>query len=122
MGHDVTVGMAGASGSFQLNTFKPLIAHNVLSSIRLLADACRCFDRFCARGLEANRGRIADHLAQSLMLVTALVPRLGYDKAAAVAQKAHREGTTLEAAAISLGVLTTEEYAELVRPDAMVAP
>jgi len=120
MGNDVAVGIAGALGNFELNVYKPLIAHATLQSIRLLADACASFDRHLARGLEPNPGRIADHLGRSLMLVTALVPRLGYDRAAEIAVKAHREGLTLREAAVALGALTAEEFDALVRPEGMV--
>jgi fumarate hydratase class II len=120
LGNDVAVGVGGASGNFQLNVFKPLILHNVLRSGELLADACASFEQFCARGIEANPARIAEHLERSLMLVTALVPRLGYDRAASVARKAHREGLTLKAAAVALGELSDGEFDALVRPEAMV--
>jgi fumarate hydratase class II len=120
LGNDVAVTVGGASGNFELNVFKPLIARNVLHSVRLLADACDSFDRHCARGIEPDRARIRAHVERSLMLVTALVPRLGYDRAAEIARKAHAEGSTLREAAIGLGYLTGEEYDRLVRPDAMV--
>jgi len=119
MGNDVAVGMAGALGNFELNVYKPLIAHAVLQSVRLLADACESFDRHLARGLEPRPARIAEHLGRSLMLVTALVPRLGYDRAAKIATRAHREGTTLREAAIAEGALSAEEFDALVRPEAM---
>jgi fumarate hydratase class II len=114
------VAIGAASGNFQLNVCKPLILHNVLQSGELLADACVSFERFCAQGIEPNPARIAEHLTQSLMLVTALVPRLGYDRAARVAQKALREGLTLKAAATALGDLSEQEFDALVRPEAMV--
>ena len=120
MGNDVAVAIGAASGNFQLNVCKPLILHNVLQSGELLADACVSFERFCAQGIEPNPARIAEHLTQSLMLVTALVPRLGYDRAARVAQKAHREGLTLKAAATALGDLSEQEFDALVTPEAMV--
>jgi fumarate hydratase class II len=119
MGHDVAVGIAGASGNFELNVFKPLIILDVLRSARLLADACASFDRYCARGIRPNLPRIADHLERSLMLVTALAPRLGYDRAAAIAHKAHAEGLSLRAAAVALGALSAEEFDALVRPETM---
>ena len=122
MANDVAVGLGGASGNFQLNVCKPLIAHNVLQSVRLLADACDSFERFCARGIEPNRPRIAAHLERSLMLVTTLVPRLGYDRAAEIARKAHREQITLREATVALGYLTAEEFDAIVRPEAMVHP
>ena len=116
--------MGGASGNFELNVFKPLIIHNVLHSIRLLADACQSFEEHCARGIEPDRERIRQHLERSLMLVTALAPRLGYDRAAEIAKKAHREGLTLKEAALALalGHLTAEEFDRWVRPERMVGP
>ncbi|MBI2455273.1 MAG: class II fumarate hydratase, partial [candidate division NC10 bacterium] len=121
-GNDVAVNVGGASGNFELNVFKPLIIHNVLHSVRLLADACDSFEEHCARGIEADRDRIRQHLERSLMLVTALAPRLGYDRAAEIAKKAHREGLTLKAAAVALGYLTQEEFDRYVRPERMVSP
>ncbi len=109
-GNDVAVGIAGASGNLELNTFKPLIVHNVLWSLRLLADASSSFEEHCARGIEPDRPRIQELLQRSLMLVTALTPRLGYEKAALIAQKAHREGCTLREAALALAFLTAEEF------------
>ncbi|MGH7415545.1 MAG: class II fumarate hydratase [Candidatus Rokuibacteriota bacterium] len=122
MGNDVAVGIGGASGNFELNVFKPLIIHNVLGSVRLLADACESFDTYCARGIEPDRERIRFLLERSLMLVTALAPRLGYDRAAAIAKKAHTEGRTLREATVALGYLTAEEFDRAVRPEAMVDP
>ncbi|MEX2221872.1 MAG: class II fumarate hydratase [Candidatus Rokuibacteriota bacterium] len=122
MGNDVAVGIGGASGNFELNVFKPLIIHNVLSSVRLLADACASFDTYCARGIEPDRERIRFLVERSLMLVTALASRLGYDRAAAIAKKAHAEGLTLKDAAVALGYLTAEEFDRVVRPEAMVDP
>jgi fumarate hydratase class II len=122
LGNDVAVSYGGASGSFELNTFKPLIIHNVLQSIRLLADGCASFDEHCARGIAANQARIAEHLRSSLMLVTALSPHLGYDAAAKIAKKAHAEGTTLKEAAIALGLLTGDRFDEIVRPEEMLKP
>jgi fumarate hydratase class II len=122
LGNDVAVNVGGASGNFELNVFKPLIIHNVLQSVRLLADACDSFEEHCARGLEPNLPRIREQLARSLMLVTALAPRLGYDRAAEIAKKAHREGITLREAAIALGYLTAEEFDREVRPERMVHP
>ena len=116
----VTVG--GASGNFELNVFKPLIIHHVLPSVRLLADACASFEAHCARGIEPDRARIREHLERSLMLVTALAPRLGYDRAAEIAKTAHREGLTLREAALRLGYLTAEEFDREVRPEKMVRP
>jgi fumarate hydratase class II len=122
LGNDVAVNVGGASGNFELNVFKPLIIHNVLHSVRLLADACESFEEHCARGIEPDRERIRQHLEQSLMLVTALAPRLGYDRAAEIAKKAHREGLTLKEAAVALGYLTAEEFDREVRPERMVKP
>jgi fumarate hydratase class II len=121
-GNDVAVTVGGAAGNFELNVWKPLIIHNVLRSIRLLADACESFERHCARGLEPDREGIRRNLERSLMLVTALAPRLGYDRAAEIARKAHREGSTLREAAVELGYLTGEEFDRLVRPERMVGP
>jgi fumarate hydratase class II len=122
MGNDVAVGIGGASGNFELNVFKPLIIHNVLQSIRLLGDACRNFNEFCAAGIEANRVRIHENLARSLMLVTALNPHIGYDNAAKIAKKAHKEGTTLKEAAIALGLVTAEQFDEWVDAKRMTEP
>jgi fumarate hydratase class II len=120
MGNDVAVGVGGASGNFELNVYKPLIIHNVLNSVRLLADACESFDRHCARGIEPDRERVRALVDRSLMLVTALAPRLGYDRAAQIAKKAHAEGLTLKQAAVALGYLTAEEFDREVRPESMV--
>ena len=122
LGNDVAIGFGGASGNFELNVFKPLIIHNALQSIRLLADGCTSFDEHCARGIEPDRERIARHLRESLMLVTALNPHIGYDSAAKIAKKAHAEGTTLREAAIALGLLTGERFDEIVRPELMTRP
>ncbi|HYL80619.1 MAG TPA: class II fumarate hydratase, partial [Candidatus Acidoferrum sp.] len=121
-GNDVAVNVGGASGNFELNVFKPLIIHNLLHSLRLLADACESFEEHCARGIEPNRERIREHLERSLMLVTALAPHLGYDRAAEIAKKAHREGLTLKEAALSLGYLSGEEFDKHIRPERMVRP
>lgn len=122
MGNDVTVSIAGSNGQFQLNVFKPVIAANVLESIQLLADACGSFNEHCVQGIEANQARIDEHLSHSLMLVTALNPHIGYYKAAEIANKAHAEGTSLKAAALSLGYVTEAEFDAWVDPAAMVAP
>ncbi|MFB3816255.1 MAG: class II fumarate hydratase [Candidatus Methylomirabilales bacterium] len=122
LGNDVAVNVGGASGNFELNVFKPLIIHNVLNSVRLLADACRSFEEHCARGIQPDGERIRQHLQRSLMLVTALAPRLGYDRAAEIAKKAHREGLTLKEAAVALGYLGAQEFDEHVRPERMVSP
>ncbi len=120
MGNDVAVAIGGASGNFELNVYKPLIIHNVLGSVRLLADGCASFDAHCARGIEPDRERIRFLVERSLMLVTALAPRLGYDRAAAIAKKAHAEGLTLKEAAVALGYLTAEEFDREIRPESMV--
>ncbi|MFN4280133.1 class II fumarate hydratase [Thermosynechococcus sp.] len=120
MGNDAAVGIAGSQGNFELNVFKPLIIHNVLHSIELLSDAGRTFTQFCLVGIEPNRKQIQAYLEQSLMLVTALNSHIGYDKAAAVAQKAYREGKTLKEAAVELGYLTAEEFDQWVRPEWML--
>ena len=122
IGNHVTVTVAGAQGNFELNVFKPVIIYNLLQSIRLLADACASFADNCVAGIEANRGRISELLHESLMLVTALNPRIGYDKAAKVAKKAHEEGTTLKEAALALGFLTAQQFDEWVRPENMLGP
>jgi fumarate hydratase class II len=120
LGNDVTVGIAGLSGHLQLNAFMPVIAHAFLQSARLVADGCDSFREHCAAGLEPVRERIAAHLERSLMLVTALAPRIGYDAAARIAKTAHAEGTTLREAAVALGLLSAEQYDEWVRPAEMV--
>src|SRR5262249_28420357 len=102
--------------------FKPLIIHNVLHSVRLLADASESFEEHCARGIEPSRARIQEQLGRSLMLVTALAPRLGYDRAAEIAKKAHKDGTTLKEAVLALGYLTAEEFDQEVRPEGMIGP
>ena len=122
LGNDVAVGIGAASGNFELNVFKPLIIHNTLHSIRLLGDACRNFREFCAEGIEPRRDRIAFNLEQCLMLVTALNPHIGYDNAAKIAKKAHKDGTSLKEAAVALGLLTAEEFDQKVRPEAMISP
>ncbi|SDG63430.1 class II fumarate hydratase [Paraburkholderia phenazinium] len=119
-GNDVAVNMGGASGNFELNVFRPMIAHNVLQSIRLLADGAHSFNDNCAVGIEPNRERIDTLLNESLMLVTALNPHIGYDKAAKIAKQAHKEGTTLKAAALALGFVTEQQFDEWVRPHDMV--
>jgi fumarate hydratase class II len=120
MGHDAAVGFAGSQGHLELNTYRPLILSNVLHSVTLLTDACRSFTDHCVVGLVADRERIAELLDQSLMLVTALSPHLGYDKAAQVAHKAHHERKTLKDACVELGCLSAEEFERLVRAEAMI--
>ena len=115
-GNDAAVAFAGTQGNFELNVYKPVMAHAVLESIRLIADACRSFNDHCAVGIEPNRERIAQNLETNLMQVTALNPHIGYDKAAAIAKKAHREGTSLREAALALGHLTDEQFDQWVVP------
>ncbi|RMF86191.1 MAG: class II fumarate hydratase [Nitrospirae bacterium] len=122
IGNDTTINVAGASGNFELNVFKPVLIHNLLQSIRLLADACDSFRERCVVGIEPDRERIAELLERSLMLVTALNPHIGYDNAAKIAKKAHAEGTTLKEAALALGLLTEEEFDRWVRPERMLGP
>jgi fumarate hydratase class II len=122
MGNNTTVSIAGSNGHFELNVFKPVIIYNVLQSIRLIADACVSFTDNCVVGIEANKDRIKEHLNNSLMLVTALNPHIGYDNAAKVAKKAHKEGTTLKQAAMDLKLLTGKQFDEWVRPETMIAP
>jgi fumarate hydratase class II len=121
-GNDVAINFGGASGNFELNVYKPLIIHNFLQSARLLADASRSFNDNCAVGIEPDRARIDKMLRESLMLVTALNPHIGYDKAAKIAKTAHKEGITLKEAAVKLGFLTAEQFDEWVRPEDMVGP
>ena len=121
-GNDVAINMGGAQGHLELNVFKPVIANAFLQSVRLLGDAMASFEEHCARGIEPNRERIAALLHGSLMLVTALAPRIGYDKAAQIAKKAHREGTGLREAALALGYVSESQYDEWVRPEDMIKP
>ena len=122
LGNDVAIGIAGASGNFELNVFKPVIAHNFLQSARLLADGMASFERHCVRGIEANRERIGELVERSLMLVTALTPHIGYDKAAEIARHADRQGITLKEAALALGYVTAAQYEDWVVPAAMTGP
>ena len=119
LGNDVAVNVGGATGHFELNVFKPMMAYNFLHSARLIGEAAASFEANCVAGLEPNEARIREHLNNSLMLVTALNTRIGYDNAAKIAKKAHAEGTTLRAAGIELGLLTGEQFDEWVRPEAM---
>jgi fumarate hydratase class II len=121
-GNDVAVNFGGASGNFELNVYKPVIAHNFLQSARLIADGCDSFRKNCAVGIEPNRPRIQKQLEQSLMLVTALNPHIGYDNAAKIAKKAHKEGTTLKEAALALGLVTSDDFDKWVRPEDMTGP
>jgi fumarate hydratase class II len=122
IGNDVAVAIGGASGHFELNVYKPMIIHAFLQSARLLADGCRSFEEHCARGVEPNEARIRELLERSLMLVTALAPHIGYDRAAEIAKKAHREGTTLREAALALGYVSAADFERWVRADAMIGP
>ncbi|MES2984750.1 MAG: class II fumarate hydratase [Pseudomonadota bacterium] len=122
MGNHVAVTIGGSNGHFELNVFKPVIIYNVLQSIRLIADACNSFTDNCVVGIEANTDRITQLLNESLMLVTSLNPHIGYDNAAKAAKKAHKEGTTLKAAAMALGLLSAEQFDQWVRPEDMIAP
>lgn len=120
MGNDVAVNIGGASGNFELNVYRPMIIHNFLQSVRLLTDGINSFNQHCAVGIEANRVRIAQLLNESLMLVTALNIHIGYDMAAEIAKKAHKEALTLKASALQLGYVTEKQFDEWVRPEAMI--
>jgi fumarate hydratase class II len=121
-GNDVTIGMAGASGNFELNVYMPVIGFNILQSIRLIGDVCLSFNDNCAVGITPNRAKIEEHLTNSLMLVTALNPKIGYDNAAKVAKTAYKEGKTLRQTAIDLGLVTGEEFDSIVKPEEMTYP
>ncbi len=122
IGNDTAIAVAGSQGNFELNVFKPVIIFDFLHSVRLLTDACARFREFCVEGIEANRARIAELVGRSLMLVTALAPHIGYDRAAAIARRAHAEGLTLRDAALASGHVTAEQYERWVRPEDMVRP
>ncbi len=122
MGNDAAIGFAGSQGNFELNVFKPVLIHNLLHSMRLLSDACRSFTDHMVIGIEPNRDRIDYFLNDSLMLVTALNPKIGYDRAAQVAKKAYQDNTTLREACVALGYLTGEEFDSIVRPEQMISP
>ena len=122
IGNDTTIAVGGSSGNFELNVFKPVMIYNLLQSIRLLADACRSFNEHCVAGIEPDKAQVEAHLRNSLMLVTALNPHIGYDNAAKVAKKAYLENTTLKEAAVALNLLTEEEFDEKVRPEKMTGP
>ncbi len=121
-GNDAAIGFAGSQGNFQLNVFKPVMIHNFLNSLRLLADACRSFVDHCVLGMELDLARIEQNVKNSLMLVTALSPKIGYDKAAEIAHTAHHQHTSLRAAALKLGYLTEKEFDDLVKPENMTHP
>lgn len=120
IGNDTAISVAGANGHFELNVFKPVMIYNLLHSARLIGDACRSFNKNCAVGIEPNQSRIKENLENSLMLVTALNTHIGYENAAKIAKKAYAEGTTLRQAAISLGLLTDEQFNEWVKPEDMI--
>jgi fumarate hydratase class II len=122
MGNDVAVAIGGASGHLELNVYKPMIIHAFLQSARLLADGCRSFEEHCARGIEPDEARIRELVEGSLMLVTALAPHIGYDRAAEIAKKAHREGSTLREAALALGYVSAQDFDRWVRAEAMIGP
>jgi len=122
LGNHTTISVAGGSGHLELNVFKPVMIFSLLQSIRLLADACRSFTDSCVAGIEANMERIHELLNESLMLVTALNPVVGYDNAARIAKKAHQEGKTLRDAAVELHLVTAEEFDRAVRPERMIGP
>jgi fumarate hydratase class II len=120
MGNDVTISIGGTQGHYELNVFKPVMAYNFLQSAELLGDACVSFDVNCARGIEPNHNRIKELVNNSLMLVTALNTRIGYYKAAEIANTAHKNGTTLKEEAVNLGYVTPEEFDKWVKPEDMV--
>src|SRR5438093_5568270 len=122
MGNDAAIGFAGSQGNFELNVFKQVMIHNLLHSIRLIHDACHGFVEYCIAGLGVNREQIEHHLRDSLMLVTALNPHIGYDNSAKIAKNAHQKGISLRESAIELGLLTGEEFDELVKPEEMTHP
>ncbi|MBN9428796.1 MAG: class II fumarate hydratase [Burkholderiales bacterium] len=122
IGNDTAIAIGSASGNFELNVYKPMIVHALLQSLRLLSDGMRSFDAHCAAGIEADRGRIAELLDRSLMLVTALAPHIGYDRAAEIAKRAHREGTTLREAALASGHVSGEQFDQWVQARAMIGP
>ena len=120
VGNDVAINVGGMTGHFELNVFKPMMIYNFLMSARLIGDACVSFNDNCMVGLQPNQKKITEHLNNSLMLVTALNTKIGYDKASEIAKKAYKEDTTLRTAAIALGYLTDEEFTEWVRPEKMI--
>lgn len=122
IGNDVAVSVGGANGHFELNVFKPMIVFNVLNSVRLLADASVSFTDNCVVGIEPNKEKIQEHLTNSLMLVTALNPHVGYDNAAKIAKNAFEKNITLKASALELGFLTEQKFDEVVKPENMIGP
>jgi fumarate hydratase class II len=121
-GNDAAITFAGSQGNFELNVFKPVMIHNLLHSIRLIHDACHGFVDYCIAGIQLNREQIEDYVKGSLMLVTALNPHIGYDKAAKIAKHAHQKGSSLREAAIELGFLTGDEFDRYVKPEEMTHP
>ena len=122
LGNDTAIGIAGSQGNFELNVFKPMMVNNLINSAVLLSDACDSFRRYMVEGLRADEARIAEHVKNSLMLVTALTPKIGYDKAAAIAKKANKDGTTLKAATLALGYLSESEFDAAINPKEMTRP
>ena len=122
IGNDTAIAIGGASGNFELNVFKPVMIYNLLQSIRLLGDSCRSFNEHCIVGIKPNIQKIDEHLKNSLMLVTALNSHIGYDNAAKVAKKAHKENITLKEAAVALKLLEPDEFDQMVRPEKMTGP
>ena len=122
MGNHTSITIGNSQGHFELNVFKPLIAYNLLQSIKLLSDGCKSFEKNCVSGIKPNKKTIQKHLNNSLMLVTALAPVIGYDKASEIAKKAHKNGTTLKEEAIKLGYISKKDYERIVRPEKMIKP
>ena len=120
MGNHTAISIGGSQGNFELNVYKPMMIHNLLHSVRILSDTCRSFTDKCIVGLHANQEKIASHLENSLMLVTALNPHIGYDNAAKIAKNAHQKGLTLRQSALELEMLTDEQFDEWVRPELMI--
>jgi len=122
MGNHTSISMAGSQGHLELNVFKPLIAYNVLQSIKILSDGIKSFEKNCIKGIQPDEKRIKEHIDNSLMLVTALTPNIGYDKASEIAKKAHKNGTTLREEALKSGCISEEEFDKIIDPDKMVSP
>lgn len=122
MGNNVSITVGGSNGHFELNVFKPMIVRNVLQSVRLLSDASVSFTKNCVNGIEPNKERISKLLNESLMLVTALNPHIGYDNAAKIAKNAHKKGLTLKESALELGLLTEQQFKDWVKPETMLGP
>ena len=122
MGNNVAITVGGSQGHFQLNVYKPLIVRNVLQSINLLSDCCKSFNKYCVVGIKPNVKRLEYYTRESLMLVTALNSRIGYDKASQIAKKAYKDGTKLKESALELGFVTSEEFDEWVKPEKMLSP